>query len=115
MKPNFMNRIAKIIEEASARTCIDEIEAEIIEEILQDSLNEYCTLLNEYYEEECYIAISSARNKAYDDGHSDGYADGYDIGYDDGHAAGKSSLEGDIDNAYDEGYALGYSDGHSEV
>ena len=88
MKPDFMDRTAKIIEEISARTCIDEIEGEIIEAILKDSLNEYCTLLNEYYEEECYIAICSARSKAYDDGHSDGYADGYDIGYDDGHENG---------------------------
>ena len=85
--PDFMGRIAKITEEVRARTCIDEIDTEIIEAILQASLNEYYTMVNEYYEEEYYIAISSARSKAYDDGHSDGYADGYDVGYDDGSSA----------------------------
>ena len=86
MKHDFMDRAAKIIEQVLLRTCIDKIDAEAIEEILQDALNEYHDELNEYYEEECYIAISSARNKAYDDGHSDGYADGYDVGYDDGYS-----------------------------
>ena len=84
MKHDFMDRAAKIIEEVLARTCIDKIDAEAIERILQDALNEYYSMVDEYYDEECYIAISSARSKAYDDGHSDGYADGYDIGYDDG-------------------------------
>ena len=88
MTPDFMGRIAKIVKEVRARTCIDKIDAEVIEEILQDSLNEYCTLLNGYYEEEYYIAISSARSKAYDDGHSDGYADGYDVGHEDGYDEG---------------------------
>ena len=84
--PNFKGKIAKIIEVVSASICIDDIEAEILKEILQASLNECCTLLNEYYDEEYYITISSARNIAYDDGHSDGYADGYDVGYDEGYA-----------------------------
>ena len=84
--PNFMGRIAKIIEEIRTRTCIDEIDTEVLEKILQDELTEYYTLLNGYYEEEYYIAISSARSKAYDDGHSDGYADGYDAGCADCHA-----------------------------
>ena len=100
MKSDFMGRIAKIIAEVRASTCIDEIDAEVIEAILQDSLNEYCTMLNEYYEEEYHIAISSARSKAYDDGHSDGHSDGYDMGYD----AGRS-----------DGYADGYDDGRSAV
>ena len=81
MTPNFMSRVTEIIAEVRTRTCIDEIDTAVIEEILQDSLNEYCTMVNEYYEEECYIAISSARSKAYDAGHSDGYDDGYDAGY----------------------------------
>ena len=50
MKTNFMNRIAKIIEEISSRTCIDEIEAEIIEEILKYELRTYYTELEEYYD-----------------------------------------------------------------
>ena len=82
MKSDFMVKTAKIIAEVRNRTCIDELDAEVIEEILQDELEEYCTLLNEYYEEEYYIAISSARSKAYDAG----YDDGYDVGYDNGYA-----------------------------
>ena len=92
MKPDCMSRITKIVEEVLARTCIDEIDTEVIEEILQDSLNEYFLMLGEYYEEEYYIAISSARNKAYDDGHSDGYADGYDVGYDVGYSERNSAV-----------------------
>ena len=88
MTPKFVGKTAKIIAEIRNRTCIDDVDAQIMEEILQDALNEYYMELDGYYEEEYYIAISSARSKAYDDGHSDGYADGYadgyDIGYDDG-------------------------------
>ena len=83
---DFMNRTAKIIEEALARTCMDDIDAEVIKELLQDELTEYCTSLNGYYEEEYFNAIYSARSKAYDDGHSDGYEDGYESGYADCHA-----------------------------
>ena len=94
--PDFMGRIAKIIEDVRARTCIDKIDAEVIEAILQDSLNEYSIMLNGYYEEEYYIAISRARSKAYDDGHFDGYtnghSDGYDIGYEDGYEEGCSAV-----------------------
>ena len=84
MKPDFMDRIEKIIADVRTITYIDKIDAKAIEELLKDELNEYCSLLEQYYEEECYIAVSSARNIAYDDGHSDGYADGYDVGYDNG-------------------------------
>ena len=89
MKPNFMDGAAKIIADirTSTSTCIDDVDAEIIENILNAALKEYYDELNEYYEEEYYIAISSARSKAYDAGHSDGYADGYDVGYLDGHSA----------------------------
>ena len=72
MTPDFMDRTAKIIAEIRTRTCIDDVDAEVIKAILQDSLNEYCTLLKGYYDEEYSNAISSARSKAYDDGHSDG-------------------------------------------
>ena len=88
--PDFMGSTAKIIAEIRARTCIDKIDAEVIEAILQASLNEYYTMVDEYYAEEYYIAISSARSKAYDDGHSDGYVLGYAIGYDDGHSESHS-------------------------
>ena len=81
--PDFTGSIAKIISEARLRTCMDEIDTDVLVEILQDSLNEYCTLLNGYYEEEYNNAISSARNSAYDDGYDDGYDVGYDNGYSD--------------------------------
>ena len=84
--PDFTG-ITKLVKEIQTQICIDDADVEILDEILQDGLNEYCTLLNGYYEEEYYIAISSARSKAYDDGHSDGYADGYDVGYLDGQSA----------------------------
>ena len=90
MPHNFNDKIAKLIKEIQTQICIDDADVKILEEILQDALNEYYTLLNEYYEEEYYIAISSARSKAYDDGHSDGYADGYDVGYDVGYSEGNS-------------------------
>ena len=79
MKPNFKSRTAKIIVEVRNRTCIDE-DAEILKEILQDELKAYYAELEEYYEEEYYIAITSARSRA------------YDAGYDDGYAAGKSAV-----------------------
>ena len=47
MKPEFMDRIAKIIAEVRTRTCIDKIDTEVIETILQASLNEYCTMVDE--------------------------------------------------------------------
>ena len=62
MTPKFMGKIAKIVEEVRVRTCIDEIDIEVLEDILQDELNEYCRELDGYY----------------DAGHSDGYVDGYD-------------------------------------
>ena len=84
--PDFKAALAKILEEIRAQTCVDEIEVEIIKEILQDELTEYHTVLDGYYEEEYYIALDTARSKAYDAGHSDGYDDGYDDGYADCHA-----------------------------
>ena len=77
MKPDFMDRIEKIIADVRTRTCIDKIdvevlETEVLEEILQDALNEY------------YDA-------GYDDGHSDGHSDGYENGYDDGYDDGKNA------------------------
>ena len=93
MKPNFMDGAAKIIADirTSTNTCIDDVDAEVIEEILNAALKEYCSMPDGYY--------------------YDGY---YDAGYYDGYRDGKSSLEGDVDNAYDEGYALGYSEGYSD-
>ena len=83
---DFMERTAKIIAEVRNRTCIDE-DAEVIKEILQYELKEYYNELEEYFEEEYYIAIARARNSAYDDGYDDGYDIGYDNGQSDSHSA----------------------------
>ena len=122
MKPDYMERTAKIIEEILIQTCIDKLDTKVIEDILKDELNEYCSMLDGHYAEEYYneisIAYDEGHSEGYDEGHSEGYdggySDGCDAGYDEGYAAGKSSLEGDVDNAYDEGYALGYSEGYSD-
>ena len=74
--------IEKIIADVRNRICIDDVDAEVINGILQDALNE----IHEYYEEEYYNAIASARSSAYDAGHSDGYDDGYESGVADCHA-----------------------------
>ena len=75
--PNFMVKTANIIAEVRARTCIDDVDVEVIKEILQDALNEYYMMLNEYYAEEYYNALNTARNKAYDAGYDDGYDAGH--------------------------------------
>ena len=87
MALNFSSKNAKVIAEIQARTCIDQVEAEIIKELLQAALNEYCSMLDEYYEEDYYNALASARSKAYDDGFDDGYDVGYDNGYSESHSA----------------------------
>ena len=71
------NKIAKLVKEIQTQICIDDADVEILEGLLKDELNEYCILLDEYYEEEYYIAISDARNRAYDAGYADGYDEGY--------------------------------------
>ena len=84
MDINFNDRIAKIITEVRTRTCIDKLDTEVLEVLeglLKDELKEYYDLIDNYYEEEYYNAVSSARNIAYDNGHSDGYAEGYDFCY----------------------------------
>ena len=81
--PNFMGKAANIIAEIRTRTCIDDVDAEVIKAILQDELNEYYRMLNGYYEEEYYNALNTARNRAYDEG----FDDGYDVGYDEGRSA----------------------------
>ena len=81
MEPNFMDSTAKIMAEIRAIAGIEGVDTKAIEEILKEGLDEYYDELNAYYDEEYYIALSSARGKAYDDGHSDGYAEGYAEGY----------------------------------
>ena len=61
MPPNFMASTKKIVAEIRARTCIDDVDVEVIKETLQDVLEEYYRM-----------------------GYDDGYYMGYDDGYDDG-------------------------------
>ena len=81
MSPNF----TRVIAEIRTRTCIEDVDAYVIEEILLRELNEYSRMLDEYYIEEYHNAISSARNTAYDSGFDDGYDIGYGNGYSDSH------------------------------
>ena len=85
MKFDFKVKTAHTMAEIRNRTCIDDADAEVINEILRDELTEFCDALFQYYEEEYHNAIASARSKAYDAGHSDGYDDGYESGYADCH------------------------------
>ena len=85
--PNFTVSIARTIAKIRASTCINVVDAEAIEKILQDELTEQYRMLAGYYEEEYRNAISSARNSAYDDGFDDGYDVGYDNGSSESHSA----------------------------
>ena len=95
MKPDFMVRSAKIIAEIRTRTCIDTIDTEVLEEILQYELNEYYYELNECYDDKL--------NECYDEGYDEGYSEGKYHGYDEGKYDG-----------YDEGYSDGHYKGKSE-
>ena len=112
MKPYFMDITAKIIAEVRARTCIDIIDTEVLEEILQYELNEYYYELDEYYINDVYNEVSRAHRTSYDDGYDTGYDDGYTAGYESslGEAVERAYYEG-----YDEGYYEGYDEGRSEV
>ena len=87
MKPDFMKSAAKIIAEIRTKTCIDDVDAEAIEELLKAGLKAYYAELEDYHIEEYHNAMNRARNVAYDDGFDDGYDVGYDNGYSDGHSA----------------------------
>ena len=109
MESDFLVKTAKIIEEVRARTCIDKIDTEVLEEILQDALSEYCDALHECYD------------YGYEDGtamgYRDGYADGRESGLEDGRAEAEYNNEeytrDAVEIAYDEGYSLGYDDGYA--
>ena len=75
MSPKFMDRAENIVEEVLLRTGIDGVDAEVIQELILNALNEYYDELNEYYEEEYYNEVSRARNASYDAGYEDGYND----------------------------------------
>ena len=110
MKPNFIKRAAKIIADVRARTCINDDDAEALEELLQDALHD-CYALG--YDDGTSILngdVDSAYDAGYALGHSDGYYEGHDEGYCDGCYEGHSEgySEGHSDG-YDEGYASGYS------
>ena len=65
--PNFKSRAVNIIEEIRTRTCINEIDTEVIVGILQDALEEDYSL---------------GYSDGYYEGHDAGYALGYDSAYD---------------------------------
>ena len=65
MPPNFMQGAAKIMAEIRNKTCIDDVDTEVIEAIVKDAIHQY-----------------------YDDGHQNGYDDGYEHGCDDGYESG---------------------------
>ena len=68
MPTNFMGQTAKIIAEMRARTCMDYVDTEVLEVILQN-------------------ALDTVHNRAYDDGYDIGYGIGYDVGHKHGHSA----------------------------
>ena len=77
------HKIAKLVKEIQTQICIDDADVKIIEGLLKDELNEYYHIIDEYYEDEYYIAIEDVRTSAYDNG----YADGYDAGYSESNSA----------------------------
>ena len=96
MKPEFMDRIAKIIAEVHTRTCMDKIDTEVREDILQEELYEY---YNEVltYGHNLEEAVDSAYEVGYSLGYDDGQFDGYSAGYSDGYYEGRESgLEGAV-------------------
>ena len=110
MKPNFMDRTAKIIEEVRNRSRINVVDTEVIEAMLKDALIEYHNEVFTY-----------ARNIGYGDGLNEAVATEevtYDRGFEDGRAEAESDNEAytkeAVESAYEEGYSLGYSEGNSE-
>ena len=86
--PNPARRIANIIEEIR-RTCIEDVDVEVMEEILLRELNEVFTY---------------AYDEGRDAGLKEGYTDGQDYGYSEG-------LKGGYTDGYSEGLKEGYYDG----
>ena len=83
MNPYFMDRAAKIIAEVRTRTCINKLDAKVIEDILQDELikyrNEVFTYGHSIGYDDGYIAGDEAGyERGHNEGESDGYVDGYD-------------------------------------
>ena len=74
MQPDFMNVIAKIIADVHDRTCIDNVDTEVLEEILQGALKAYDDEQKEYYFDDGY---ELGYSEGYENGFSDGYSDGY--------------------------------------
>ena len=91
MKPDFMDRAAKIIEEIDNRSRTNVVDTEVIEAMLKDALNEYYDAgyeaaydeLQEYYD----VGYSEGHSDGYYEGHSEGHSDGYYEGYSEGYLA----------------------------
>ena len=57
--PSFMSITARIMAEVRNRTCINDVDAEALEKIVQDELLEECRMLDGYYWEEYYKEYSN--------------------------------------------------------
>ena len=83
MKFDFTEITTKVIAEIRTRTCINKLDAKVIEEILQDELIKY-------------------RNEVLTYGHSIGYDDGYiagdEAGYRAGYKRGVNDTIGEVQN-----------------
>ena len=79
MKFDFTEITTKVIAEVRTRTCINKLDAKVIEEILQDELIKY-------------------RNEVFTYGHSIGYNEGYDDGYRAGYKRGVNDTIGEVQN-----------------
>ena len=96
MKPDFMDRIEKIIAEVRTRTCITGIDTDVLFEILHAELSEYHNKVFAY-----------GKTTGYDEGYDDGYCEGS------GEAADRAYYEGRYEG-YDAGYDEGINDGYYE-
>ncbi len=137
MEHYFTEITAKLIAEVMVRACIDKLDTEVLEGILQEELIKYC---NEVF--------TCGRNIGYDDGYDDctaghrsivdeavecayyeGYDDGlneavateeatYARGFEDGRAEAESDNEAytkeAVESAYNEGYSLGHYEGYDK-
>ena len=70
--PSFKNMTARVIAKIRTITSIAGVDAEVIEKILQDELEEECRMLDCYYCEEYYNELYSANSA--DDGHSESHS-----------------------------------------
>ena len=86
MKFDFSVSAAKIVAQVRIRTCINKIDAEVLEDILKDELIKYH---NEIFTYGHSIGYDDGKAYGYSSGHSAGYSVGHYEGYDDGYYDGR--------------------------